>query len=274
MVWRTRGGGGGDGASLSSVAAVDWSKVPPHLRGYYSKIYGADGGGGGVSSPSAADARREAGGQPTVHQQQQQHDQELPHQQHQQKANEMADDGSPISPEEVPTLDVAEFKRQQQALERNTGTVGGVGATTAAVSAAGRAGKEQPPAAAAAAAGQATEEKEKEATVVQARAAYNAPPPPPLPPPPLAMEIPSKEEIMMTFRQSEERAADVVQNQRLPNELEEEGRKRQELALENASIRGGVAGFDGKTGPRRGRHGEGGREQTVISRETYKGGGA
>ena len=38
----------------------------------------------------------------------------------------------PISPKKVPTLDAAEFERQQQALERNVGTAGGVGATTKA----------------------------------------------------------------------------------------------------------------------------------------------
>ena len=49
----------------------------------------------------------------------------------------MADNGLPILPEKVPTLDAAEFERQQQALERNVGTTGSVGATTAAVAAAG-----------------------------------------------------------------------------------------------------------------------------------------
>ena len=69
------------------------------------------------------------------------------------------------------------------------------------------------------------------------------------------MEMPSEEEIAMALRQSEERAADAARNQRLPNELEEEdGRKRQESALENASIEAG-----------------GGREQTVISRGLYQG---
>ena len=56
----------------------------------------------------------------------------------------MANDGSPILPEKVPTLDAAEFERQQQALERNIGMAGGVGATTAANAAAGGVGKEQP----------------------------------------------------------------------------------------------------------------------------------
>jgi hypothetical protein len=169
-----------------------------------------------------------------VHQQQQQHGQELLRQHQQQKANEMTDDGSPILPEKVPTLDVVEFKRQQQALERNAGTVGGVrGWTTSAAAAAGGVSKEQPPAAPAA--GRAAEEKEKEAAVVQARAAHDAPPPPPPPPPP-AMEMPSEEEMAMSLRLSEERVADA---ERLPNKLEEEGRKRQESALENASIGGG-----------------------------------
>jgi hypothetical protein len=54
------------------------------------------------------------------------------------------------------------------------------------------------------------------------------------------MEMPSEEEMAMALRQSEERAADAARNQWLPNKLEEEdGRKRQESALENASIRGG-----------------------------------
>ena len=233
--WSGGRAGVGRGNASSSSAAVDWSKVSPHLHGYYSKIYGADGGGGGGgSSPSAAAARREAGRQPTVHQQQQQHGQELLRQHQQQKANEMTDDGSPILPEKVPTLDVVEFKRQQQALERNAGTVGGVrGWTTSAAAAAGGVSKEQPPAAPAA--GRAAEEKEKEAAVVQARAAHDAPPPPPPPPPP-AMEMPSEEEMAMSLRLSEERVADA---ERLPNKLEEEGRKRQESALENASIGGG-----------------------------------
>jgi hypothetical protein len=88
------------------------------------------------------------------------------------------------------------------------------------------------------------------------------------------MAMPSEEEMAMALRQSEERAADAARNQRLPNELEEEdGRKRQESALENASIGGGVAGFDGDTRRRRGSRGEGGggREQTVISRGLYQG---
>ena len=172
-----------------------------------------------------------------MHHQQQQREQELLYHQQHQKANEMADDGSPISPEKVPTLNAAEFERQQQVLERNIGTAGGVGVTMAAAAAAGGVGKEQPPAAAAAR--RAAEEREKEAAVAQARAAYDAPPPPPPPPP--TMEMPSKEEMAMKFRQSEERAEDTAQNQRLPNELEEEdGRKQQELALENASIGGGA----------------------------------
>ena len=70
---------------------------------------------------------------------------------------------------------------------------------------------------------------------MQARAAHDAPPPPPPPPPP-AMEMPSEEEMAMSLRLSEERVADA---ERLPNKLEEEGRKRQESALENASIGGG-----------------------------------
>ena len=98
-------------------------------------------------------------------------------------------------------------------------------------------GEEQHPAA-----GRVAEEKEKEVEVAaaeaQARAAYDAPPPPPPPPPP-AMEMPSEEEMAMALRQSEERAADAARNQRLPNELEEEdGRIRQESALENTSIGG------------------------------------
>ena len=52
----------------------------------------------------------------------------------------------------------------------------------------------------------------------------------------------------MALRQSEERATDVVQNQRLPNELEEEGRKQQELALENASMGGGSPASIAKPG--------------------------
>ena len=51
----------GRGDASSSAAAVDWSKVSPHLRGYYSKIYGADGGGGGGGRrplPPTPDERR------------------------------------------------------------------------------------------------------------------------------------------------------------------------------------------------------------------------
>ena len=43
-----------------AATVMDWNKVTPHLRGYYSKIYGADGGGssgGEGSSPSAPDAQ-------------------------------------------------------------------------------------------------------------------------------------------------------------------------------------------------------------------------
>ena len=82
--------------------------------------------------------------------------------------------------------------------------------------------------------GRTDEEKEKvEVAVLQARAAYDAHPPPP--PPPLAMEMLSEEEMATAIRRSEEDTVDTARHQWLVDKLEEEGKKRLDLALVDAS---------------------------------------
>ena len=82
--------------------------------------------------------------------------------------------------------------------------------------------------------GRTAEEKEKvEVAVLQARAAYDAHPPPP--PPPLAMEMLSEEEMATAIRRSEEDTVDTARHQWLVDKLEEEGKKRLDLALVDAS---------------------------------------
>jgi len=85
--------------------------------------------------------------------------------------------------------------------------------------------------------GRTAEEMEKvEVAVLQARAAYDAhPPPPPPPPPPLAMEMLSEDEMATALRRSEEDTVDTNRHQWLVVKLEEEGKKRLELALVDAS---------------------------------------
>ncbi|KAL3766074.1 hypothetical protein ACHAW5_007769 [Stephanodiscus triporus] len=195
-----RRAGEGNGAYRGADAlALDWSSVPPHLRGYYSKLYGTYGGV--RSSPSTA-ARQEAGGQPTTMTQRQQL-KELERQ--------------PRNQQRSARLGVVELKRQQ-ALKRDAGEMGGDGATTTvAVAVAAGNVREQPPPA-----GKAAEEKETEAEAIsQARAAYEAHPP--LPSPAVAaIKMPIKEEIAMV-RPAEEKMADAAQHQPLVSELEMDG---------------------------------------------------
>jgi hypothetical protein len=82
--------------------------------------------------------------------------------------------------------------------------------------------------------GRTAEEKEKvEVAVLQARVAHDAHPP--RPPPPLAMEMLSEEEMATAIRRSEEDTVDTARHQRLVDKLEEEGKKRLDLALVDAS---------------------------------------
>jgi len=95
--------------------SVDWSKVPPHLRGYYSKIVG-----GGQQQPRGVVQE-----QPP--QQTQQQEQQSPEQQLLQIQNEIINAQAKAIqsvPESmaVPAIDLKEFERQQEELERNAGT--------------------------------------------------------------------------------------------------------------------------------------------------------
>lgn len=72
-----------------------------------------------------------------------------------------------------------------------------------------------------------------EVAVLQARVAHDAHPP--RPPPPLAMEMLSEEEMATAIRRSEEDTVDTARHQRLVDKLEEEGKKRLDLALVDAS---------------------------------------
>ena len=81
--------------------------------------------------------------------------------------------------------------------------------------------------------GRTAEEKEKvEVAVLQARVAHDAHPP--RPPPPLAMEMLSEEEMATAIRRSEEDTVDTARHQRLVDKLEEEGKKRLDLAVVDA----------------------------------------
>lgn len=72
-----------------------------------------------------------------------------------------------------------------------------------------------------------------EVAVLQARVAHDAHPP--RPPPPLAMEMLSEEEMATAIRRSEEDTVDTARHQWLVDKLEEEGKKRLDLALVDAS---------------------------------------
>jgi len=102
---------------------VDWNKVPPHLRGYYSKLLGVGEQFRGVQRISPE--------QQMLQQEQLQIQNEMQRQimDAQQKAiQSIGNEGmsnneeQPESSRKVPVIDLKEFERQQEELERNAGT--------------------------------------------------------------------------------------------------------------------------------------------------------
>jgi len=102
---------------------VDWNKVPPHLRGYYSKLLGVGEQFRGVQRISPE--------QQMLQQEQLQIQNEMQRQimDAQQKAIQSIgnegmsnNEAPPESSRKVPVIDLKEFERQQEELERNAGT--------------------------------------------------------------------------------------------------------------------------------------------------------
>jgi len=108
------GGSGGLPPLVENGKVVDWDKVPPHLRGYYSKVFGVQGGGNAGLQQQQQQQQQQAMMQNNQQMQVQQDDPNAAAQAIQSIGNEaIGAEGS----FKVPTLEQHEFQQHIQEIE-------------------------------------------------------------------------------------------------------------------------------------------------------------
>ena len=107
------GGGGGLPPLVKNGQVVDWDKVPPHLRGYYSKVFGVQGGGN-ANQQQQQQQQQQAEMQYTQQKQIQEEDPNAAAQAIQSIGNEAIGAENSFK---VPTLEQHEFQQHIQELE-------------------------------------------------------------------------------------------------------------------------------------------------------------